>query len=87
VPRFGPLSFVILPVQSVAFVSPPKLFVTYAIKLLAVLLGSNTRPVIARDWPPLFEVIVVIDCALPSVPSALIVQRWISPWIVVAYSL
>jgi hypothetical protein len=78
VPRSGPLSRLILPVQSLALVSAYWPWLTQTTRLLAVLDGSNVRPVMVR-LAPLAVRTVVMFCGAESVPSALIVNRWISP--------
>ncbi len=75
-----------LPVQSGPPLKANALLVTHRMRLFAVDAGSNAIPISMRFWNPLAVCSDVMTCPVPSVPSALIGKRSISPVSVPAYS-
>ena len=75
-----------MPVHSVALLNANWLWATQRIGFSAVAAGSKVIPIISRK-PPFPVWMVVMLCSGPSVPSALIAKRLISPEFMPAYSL
>ncbi len=75
-----------MPVHSVALLNANWLWATHSTRLSAVDAGSKAMPMSSRK-PPFAVWIVPMLCSGPSVPSALMAKRLISPALVPAYSL